>query len=265
MTIHLRRLLPRPSSCQPGPPGSSVPAGGIGCRPTPQVPIWHCSRWGLPCRRCCQPRGGLLPHRFTLTSCGAQAVCSLWRFPSGCPGRALPGTVALWSPDFPRGARPPAAIQPSAHVASRRRDGRGQRGSVRRGRPSGPVGGVKRPEAQGRKRRRNAGRTRHASVSLSARRSQTARRIAKILGGPTWRCRPDRQPLQRQPRQSKRGPGSTLRPGAMSEWPITRSGGIAKARHDPRISVSSAPICGSANGCVPVLPARSRSSGSSHR
>ena len=31
------------------------------------VPIWRCSKWGLPCRRCCQPRGGLLPHRFTLT------------------------------------------------------------------------------------------------------------------------------------------------------------------------------------------------------
>jgi len=27
---------------------------------------------------------------------------SLWRFPSGFPGRALPGTVVLWSPDFPR-------------------------------------------------------------------------------------------------------------------------------------------------------------------
>ena len=31
-----------------------------------------------------------------------QAVFFLWRFPSGCPARALPGTVALWSPDFPR-------------------------------------------------------------------------------------------------------------------------------------------------------------------
>ena len=31
-----------------------------------------------------------------------QAVCFLWRFPSGFPGRALPGTVVLWSPDFPR-------------------------------------------------------------------------------------------------------------------------------------------------------------------
>src|SRR5690606_34467999 len=32
----------------------------------------------------------------------AGAVCSLWRFPSGFPGRALPGTAASWSPDFPR-------------------------------------------------------------------------------------------------------------------------------------------------------------------
>ena len=30
-------------------------------------PIWPCSDWGLPCHGCCQPRGGLLPHHFTLT------------------------------------------------------------------------------------------------------------------------------------------------------------------------------------------------------
>src|SRR5882762_4010237 len=29
--------------------------------------IWPCSDWGLPCHACCQARGGLLPHRFTLT------------------------------------------------------------------------------------------------------------------------------------------------------------------------------------------------------
>src|SRR5687767_14394777 len=29
--------------------------------------IWPCSDWGLPCHRCYQRRGGLLPHRFTLT------------------------------------------------------------------------------------------------------------------------------------------------------------------------------------------------------
>ena len=35
--------------------------------PFPVVPIRSCSRWGLPCRRCYQKRGALLPHRFTLT------------------------------------------------------------------------------------------------------------------------------------------------------------------------------------------------------
>ncbi len=41
------------------------------------------------------------------------AVSFLWRFPSGYPGRALPGTVAFWSPDFPRGHKDPATIRPS--------------------------------------------------------------------------------------------------------------------------------------------------------
>jgi len=40
------------------------------------------------------------------------AVSFLWRFPSGCPARALPGTIALWSPDFPRG-------NPRGHPATR--------------------------------------------------------------------------------------------------------------------------------------------------
>jgi hypothetical protein len=29
------------------------------------------------------------------------AVYFLWHFPSGHPGRGLPGTVPRWSPDFP--------------------------------------------------------------------------------------------------------------------------------------------------------------------
>ena len=32
----------------------------------PAAPIWSCSRWGLPCHLCCQRRGALLPHHFTL-------------------------------------------------------------------------------------------------------------------------------------------------------------------------------------------------------
>jgi hypothetical protein len=32
------------------------------------IPIRSCSRWGFPCRSCCQSRGGLLPHPFTLAA-----------------------------------------------------------------------------------------------------------------------------------------------------------------------------------------------------
>jgi len=32
-----------------------------------EAPIWPCSGWGLPCERCCQRPGALLPHPFTLT------------------------------------------------------------------------------------------------------------------------------------------------------------------------------------------------------
>src|SRR5437879_8803648 len=59
--------------------------------------IWPCSDWGLPCHACYQARGGLLPHRFTLTL-GQRAVCFLWPFPSPHGAQALPGSL-------PSGAR----------------------------------------------------------------------------------------------------------------------------------------------------------------
>src|SRR6267378_5143873 len=59
--------------------------------------IWPCSDWGLPCHACYQARGGLLPHRFTLTL-GQRAVCFLWPVPSPCGAQALPGSL-------PSGAR----------------------------------------------------------------------------------------------------------------------------------------------------------------
>ena len=55
--IHLGPRLPEGSCCQPVPPGQDTPCA---------APIWHCSRWGLPCRSGCPSRGGLLPHLFTL-------------------------------------------------------------------------------------------------------------------------------------------------------------------------------------------------------
>ncbi len=49
------------------------------------APIWSCSRWGLPCRCCCQPRGALLPHRFTLTAKRRSILCGTfpWDVPAG--------------------------------------------------------------------------------------------------------------------------------------------------------------------------------------
>ena len=56
------------------------------------IPIRFCSRWGLPCRPCCQARGGLLPHPFTLTPqagwypfCGTfPGVAPAGRYPAPC-------------------------------------------------------------------------------------------------------------------------------------------------------------------------------------
>ena len=62
MTIHLGRLLPDASRDLPGWRPKNMPAALSGA-----IPIWSCSRRGLPCRACCQPRGALLPHPFTLT------------------------------------------------------------------------------------------------------------------------------------------------------------------------------------------------------
>jgi hypothetical protein len=42
---------------------------------------------------------------------GPEAVCFLWRYPSGRPGRALPAASTPWSPDFPpEGHEVPPAI-----------------------------------------------------------------------------------------------------------------------------------------------------------
>ena len=103
MAIHLRGALPPPLKLPTQASRVWTPLRNV---PRP-VSIRHCSRWGLPCRFRRRNRGGLLPHRFTLAASGLNgAVCSLRRFPSGFPGRALPGTVVQWSPDFPHGRCP---------------------------------------------------------------------------------------------------------------------------------------------------------------
>ena len=78
----------RASSNQPGRrPGSRLDAGVASHARA--APIRSCSRWGLPCRPCCQGRGALLPHRFTLALArspprGRSLLCGT--FPGVAPG-----------------------------------------------------------------------------------------------------------------------------------------------------------------------------------
>ena len=73
------------------------------CGPHRCSPIWSCSGWGLPCRPCCQGRGALLPHHFTLTCAGRtrpSAVSFLWHFPSARAAQVLPGTLPCGARTF---------------------------------------------------------------------------------------------------------------------------------------------------------------------
>ena len=85
----------------------------------PVIPIWSCSRWGLPCRPRYRGRGALLPHPFTLAARPPRraglglAVCSLWHFPWGRPRRTLSGTVFSVEP----GLSPTGAGADSGHPA----------------------------------------------------------------------------------------------------------------------------------------------------
>jgi hypothetical protein len=103
------------------------PARATRCGPkTTCPPIWSCSEWGLPCRRCCHRRGALLPHHFTLTApsddggwrclfCGTfRGLAPPRRYLAPCPvepglsspeglrpRRRLPGRLPLGSLSFP--------------------------------------------------------------------------------------------------------------------------------------------------------------------
>ncbi len=86
-------------------------------------PIWSCSGWGLPCRSCCQKRGGLLPgglatvralaghapfhHRLIRCRFATRAQrhrpsadCSLWHFPSPHGVRSLTGILLCGARTF---------------------------------------------------------------------------------------------------------------------------------------------------------------------
>ncbi len=117
MIIHLRAPLPSRFSCQPGPSGLKQP-----CERYPRLrgdqpragPLFGIAPGGA-CHAGSVARAAVRSYRTfsPLPRIKPRAVCSLWRFPSGCPGRVLPGTNVSWSPDFPRSGTDPARDHPA--------------------------------------------------------------------------------------------------------------------------------------------------------
>lgn len=124
MTIPLRAALPRRSSCQPGHSWAEASLAEVSDslaaerRTFPrEAPIRHCSGWGLPCRSCCQSRGGLLPHRFTLTlQAGRFVFCGA--FPGVAPAGRYPAPLLHGVRTFLARLATHAVIQPSARQAA---------------------------------------------------------------------------------------------------------------------------------------------------
>ena len=112
-----------------------------------EAPIRHCSRWGLPCRSGCPSRGGLLPHRFTLSRGGPRVVWFSVALSLGLPRPGVTRHRALWSPDFPR-VPCPCGVGARGHPALRARVG------------VTPGGRGRQPESGGRGRRRAGRRSR---------------------------------------------------------------------------------------------------------
>lgn len=92
------------------------------------VPIWHCSRWGLPCRPCCHVRGGLLPHRFTFSCADTGSLHLCGAVPRVTPAGHYPAPCFVesgLSSTFTCRSHP--AIRASAAYAERRGASTGKR------------------------------------------------------------------------------------------------------------------------------------------
>ena len=160
--------------------GTAV-AGGL-VRPTrdsdgagrSSSPTWPCSGWGLPCDRCHQRPGALLPHPFTLACAASRrpsAVCSLWHFPSPRGARALPGTLPCGARTFlPSLGRSRRGRSSLARSAIATRPPRGGSGPLRRTPCASPELGLR----QERRRRERERRTTAMHVTPSASSESTA-------------------------------------------------------------------------------------------
>lgn len=116
-TIPLGRTLPHGSSCQPGPLGLKRPCGDISEEIMPRAGSLFGIAPGGACHAgpVASPPVGSYPTVSPLPPRRA-AVCSLWRYPSGCPARALPGTDASASPDFPLRRSTRRSGRPALHA-----------------------------------------------------------------------------------------------------------------------------------------------------
>jgi len=87
------------------------------CSLKSSVPIWSCSRWGLPCRPCCQARGALLPHPFTLTPRRQKAMRGGLLSVALSLGSPPPGVTRHRVSVEPGLSSPLKAERPSSHLA----------------------------------------------------------------------------------------------------------------------------------------------------
>ena len=200
------------------PDGSSSLPAGSGEQPSPatrtevsaadRLPMWPCSRWGLPCRPRYRGRGGLLPRRFTLTARRERgaAVCSLWHSPRRFRHRSLSGIVLCGARTFlpPREA---AGDRPSGV------DGRQCAPWGQRAQPEVPPQAGRQPEGRTptRSRRRRADCPKGAPQRGPAAGGPTARRARATpsrAAGSAWRDRavtPWRRPSARRPSPRRTG------------------------------------------------------------
>jgi len=107
--IHLGGTLPRRSSSQPGSSGAKRPVPGgtrdpysallrVGFAMRALLPEPRCALTA-PFQPCCRPELARVPVSGLLS-----VALSLGQCPKTPTGRALPATLASWSPDFPRSA-----------------------------------------------------------------------------------------------------------------------------------------------------------------
>ena len=145
-------------------------------------------------------------------------------------------------PGHPRVARlcgNPAPVNARPRLGQRRHEtGIGRIGPARRFPAAGSAGGTRRARRPARPPARDSRPFRQPCGTVPDRRATASTQTAR--------------PPSARRRQSNFGPGSALRPGAMSECAMIRAGGMLQRATIPSSNSSSAAICGSEKGGKPA-------------